>query len=145
MGFTHSVAPRPNSFDAGRGWRVAYSFATMGPMATLLDAEELIEAGTDTPEETGGTPRYHVVLLNDDYHTDAYVVEMLARLFLLPPSVGFRHAVEVDTTGRSIVLTCERDHAEFARDQIHGYGRDPRIPACQGSMSAVVERAGEGQ
>jgi ATP-dependent Clp protease adaptor protein ClpS len=63
-------------------------------------------------------------------------------LFVLPHEVAFQHAVEVDTTGRTIVITCERPEAEFARDQIHGYGADPRMPKSKGSMSAVLVPAG---
>jgi ATP-dependent Clp protease adaptor protein ClpS len=113
----------------------------MKSMASLLETIEEVETGHDP--DSSLEPNYHVVLLNDDHHTDAYVVEMLGRLFCIPPSQAFRHAVEVDTTGRTIVLTCERPQAEFARDQIHAYGPDPRLKFCQGSMSAVVEPAGE--
>src|ERR671939_1092071 len=81
---------------------------------------------------------FHVVLLDDDEHTYDYVIEMLQKLFLFSTDVAFRHAVEVDTTGRTIVITCERPEAEFARDQIHGYGADPRMPKSKGSMSAVL-------
>jgi ATP-dependent Clp protease adaptor protein ClpS len=85
---------------------------------------------------------FHVVLLDDDEHTYEYVIEMLQKLFLLPKDVAFQHAVEVDTTGRTIVITCERPEAEFARDQIHAYGADPRMPKSKGSMSAVLVPAG---
>ena len=85
---------------------------------------------------------YHVVLLDDDEHTYDYVIEMLQKLFLMPKDVAFQHAVEVDTTGRTIVITCELPQAEFARDQIHAYGADPRMPQSKGSMSAVLVPAG---
>ena len=84
---------------------------------------------------------YHAVLLNDEDHTYDYVIEMLGALFFMPPSVAFDHAVEVDTTGRTIVMTCERQQAEFARDQIHGYGADPRMERSLGPMSAMIEPA----
>ncbi len=86
-------------------------------------------------------PLFHVVLLDDDDHTYDYVIEMLQRLFLLSQFEAFRHAVEVDTTGRTIVITCELPQAEFARDQIHAFGPDPLLPRCKGSMSAVIEPA----
>lgn len=86
---------------------------------------------------------FHVVLLDDDEHTYDYVVEMLQKLFLLPVHVAFQHAIEVDTTGRTIVITCERPEAEFARDQIHAYGADPRMPKSKGSMSAVIVPVGD--
>ena len=85
------------------------------------------------------TPLYHVVLLDDDQHTYDYVIEMLSSLFFLPTEVAYNHAVEVDSTGRTIVITCELPHAEFARDQIHGYGADARMPKSKGPMRAVIQ------
>ncbi len=85
---------------------------------------------------------YHVVLLDDDDHSYEYVIEMLQRLFACSEAVAWDHAVEVDTTGRTIVMTCELAPAEFGRDQIHAYGADPRMRRSKGSMSAVVEPAG---
>ncbi len=84
-------------------------------------------------------PLYNVVLLDDDEHTYAYVVEMLIKLFACSESAAWNHAVEVDTTGRTVVMTCELEQAEFGRDQIHAYGADWRMPQSKGSMSAVVE------
>lgn len=91
-------------------------------------------------------PLYNVVLLDDDKHTYDYVVEMLTRLFLFSEAEAFARAVEVDTTGRTVVITCELAEAEFARDQIQAYGPDWRIPDCEGSMTAIIEpAAGEGE
>ena len=87
------------------------------------------------------SPLYHVVLLDDDEHTYDYVVEMLQKLFAFGESQAWNHAVEVDTTGRTIVMTCELAQAEFGRDQIHAFGADWRMPKSKGSMSAVVEPA----
>ena len=98
---------------------------------------------TDSSEQDELTPLFHVVLLNDDDHTYEYVIEMLATIFCVSPETAFQHAVEVDTTGRTIVMTCERDQAEFGRDQIHGYGADPRMPRSKGSMTAIIEPAGQ--
>jgi len=95
----------------------------------------------DTTRDEELSPPYNVVLLDDDEHTYDYVIEMLQKLFLISRTRAFEHAVEVDTTGRTIVLTCELPEAEFARDQIHAYGADWRMPNSKGSMSAVVEPA----
>jgi ATP-dependent Clp protease adaptor protein ClpS len=86
-------------------------------------------------------PLYNVVLLDDDDHTYDYVIEMLERLFLFSRSQAYRHAVEVDTTGRTVLMTCELAEAEFARDQIHAYGPDWRMPRSKGSMRAIIEPA----
>ena len=84
-------------------------------------------------------PLYNVVLLDDDEHTYDYVVEMLQKLFALSEPDAWNRAVEVDTTGRTVVMTCELPQAEFGRDQIHAYGADWRMEKSKGSMSAVVE------
>jgi len=84
-------------------------------------------------------PFYNVVLLDDAEHTYDYVVEMLEKLFALSASDAWNRAVEVDTTGRTIVITCELPAAEFGRDQIHAFGADWRMPKSKGSMSAIVE------
>jgi ATP-dependent Clp protease adaptor protein ClpS len=98
----------------------------------------LPETGTKRGEQR--SPLYHVILLDDNDHTYDYVVEMLCQLFFMAAEKAFEHAVEVDTRGRTIVITCERPEAEFARDQIHGYGRDPRMPRSKGSMTAILEQ-----
>ena len=87
------------------------------------------------------TPVWNVVLLDDDEHTYDYVIEMLCKLFFKSVEEAYRNAVEVDSTGRTIVMTCDQPAAEFARDQIHGYGADWRMPKCAGSMTAIIEPA----
>jgi ATP-dependent Clp protease adaptor protein ClpS len=96
---------------------------------------------TDVHEQERLIPLYHVVLLDDNDHTYDYVIEMLHRLFLFSEPEAFLHAQEVDTTGRTIVITCELPQAEFARDQIHSFGADWRMPSSKGSMSADIEPA----
>lgn len=97
--------------------------------------------------ETGETTEdqlerlYHVILLNDDDHTYDYVVEMLEKLFGFSEAKAFAHAVEVDTKGTTILITCELSKAELKRDQIHAYGPDWRLPQSKGSMAALVEPA----
>ncbi|MBL8174314.1 MAG: ATP-dependent Clp protease adaptor ClpS [Bryobacterales bacterium] len=90
------------------------------------------------------TPLYHLVLLDDDEHSYEYVIEMLMKLFCLSADQAYRHAVEVDASGRTIVLTAELPLVSFGRDQIHSYGADYRIPKCKGSMSAIIEPAAGG-
>ena len=84
---------------------------------------------------------YHVILLNDEDHSYDYVIEMLRKLFGLTESTAFSRAVEVDTKGTTVLITCELSKAEGKRDQIHAYGADPRLARSRGSMAAVVEPA----
>jgi len=95
----------------------------------------------ETTQEEELTPLFNVVLLDDDEHTYDYVIEMLQKLFLFSRTKAFQHAVEVDTAGRTVLLTCELPQAEFARDQIHAFGVDWRMPQSKGSMSAIIEPA----
>ena len=98
------------------------------------------EVQTAQPEPRTA-PLWHVVLLNDDDHTYAYVIEMLGKLFGHGQETAYRMAREVDTTGRVIVATLVFERAEFKQQQIHAYGPDPRITHCRGSMRAVLEPA----
>ena len=84
---------------------------------------------------------YRVVLLDDDDHTYDYVIEMLQKIFVFTLEEAYRHAEEVDSCGRTVLITCEKPHAEFARDQIVSYGADWRLDRSKGSMSAIVEPA----
>ena len=86
-------------------------------------------------------PLYHVILLNDEDHTYDYVIEMLVKIFGMTESKAYSHAVEVDTAGTTILLTCELGKAELKRDQIHAYGPDYRLPRSSGSMAAIIEPA----
>src|SRR5215470_18265690 len=91
---------------------------------------------TRPEEQTRRQPPYNVVLLDDDDHTYEYVITMLQQLFGYPREKGYQMAREVDTTGRVIVLTTTREHAELKRDQIHAFGPDPfSARQCAGSMS----------
>jgi ATP-dependent Clp protease adaptor protein ClpS len=96
----------------------------------------------ESTEQEQLVPLYRVVLLDDDEHTYDYVIEMLQKLFCMSATDAYQHAVEVDSTGRTPVITCELPAAEYARDQIHAYGADWRMEKSKGSMSAVIEPAG---
>lgn len=104
------------------------SKTTVSPETRAVEREQLV-------------PLYRVVLLDDNDHTYDYVIEMLQKLFIFTLDEAFRHAEEVDRSGRTVLITCELPQAEFARDQIQSYGPDWRLPRSKGSMSAMVEPA----
>tara|TARA_B100000212_G_scaffold337886_1_gene313523 strand:+ start:393 stop:731 length:339 start_codon:yes stop_codon:yes gene_type:complete len=97
--------------------------------------------GVDSEALSKRIPRYNVVLLDDNDHTYEYVVEMLTKIFCHSRTAAWRMAREVDSQGRSIVYTTNREQAEFKRSQIHDYGADWRLPRSKGAMSAIVEFA----
>ncbi len=99
---------------------------SVSPQSEVAEREELV-------------PQYRVVLLDDNDHTYDYVIEMLQRIFIFSFEQAYRHAEEVDRLGRTPLIACELSEAEFARDQIHAYGADWRLPRSKGSMSAIIE------
>ena len=108
-------------------------------MSATGTAERTGLPGTDSDTRPRKQPPYHVVLLDDDKHTYAYVVHMMQSLFGHCPQKGFQIARKVDTQGRAIVLTTTREHAELKRDQIHAFGPDDLIAGSRGSMRATLE------
>lgn len=107
-------------------------------MSDTLTLPELEEA---TDRRTRRQPPYHVVLINDDDHSYAYVILMLKELFGHPVEKGYQLADEVDKQGRAIVFTGAKEVAELKQEQIHAYGPDPTIKRCAGSMTAELEPA----
>ena len=101
-------------------------------------ARPLISPATETVELSDLVPLYSVVLIDDNDHTYDYVIEMLQKIFIFTAEQALRHAQEVDAMGRTVLITCELPQAEFARDQIHAFGKDPRMPKSKGSMSAIL-------
>jgi ATP-dependent Clp protease adaptor protein ClpS len=96
---------------------------------------------TRTRRKSKQLPPYNVILLDDNHHTYAYVIEMLRKLFGHPEERGNQLAKEVDASGRVIVMTTHKELAELKRDQIHAFGADWRLETSKGSMSAKIERA----
>jgi ATP-dependent Clp protease adaptor protein ClpS len=96
---------------------------------------------TEVVERVELVPLYRVVLLDDNDHTYDYVIEMLQKIFVFSLDQAYRHAEEVDRTGRTVLITCELGEAEFSRDQVQGYGPDWRLPRSKGSMVAIIEPA----
>lgn len=86
--------------------------------------------------------RYHLVLLDDDQHTYAYVIEMLAAVFGYGVEKAFALASVVDSTGRAILETAGLEVVTEHRQAVQSFGADRRIPTSKGSMSATIEEAG---
>lgn len=95
----------------------------------------------ETAERPALEPRYHLILLDDNDHTYAYVIELLGHVLGYGPEKSYALACVVDSEGRAIVETASHDQVTRHQRQIHAYGADPRMPASAGSMSAVVEPA----
>ncbi len=102
-------------------------------------AQTTISREPELIEQRDLTPLYRVVLIDDDDHSYDYVIEMLQKIFVFTVQEAFRHAVEVDMSGRTVLITCELKEAEYSRDQVQNYGPDWRLDRSKGSMTAVIE------
>lgn len=111
---------------------------TTGPGSAPAPVEAPREA--DAPD-SAIAPLYHLVLLDDDHHTYAYVIAMLGELFGYSQAKSYALASVVDAEGRAVVETADRERVTRDQGRIHAHGPDPRVPECKGSMSAIVEAA----
>ena len=111
-----------------------------GGAATLPDAQAApSRRRAPRPSKPKPLPVWQVVLLDDDEHTYAYVIEMLGKVFGHGVTTAAKMASEVDRTGRVIVFRAHRELVELKAQQITSYGADLRLEACSGSMRAVCE------
>ena len=84
---------------------------------------------------------WNVVLLDDDFHSYNYVVEMLGDIFGYEPIKAYGFAIEVDMKKRVVLWTGAKEKAEAFQEKIHDYGADPLMEVSFGSMSAILEPA----
>ncbi len=84
---------------------------------------------------------WNVVLLDDDFHSYDYVVEMLGDIFGYEPIKAYGFAIEVDMKKRVVVWTGAKEKAEAFQEKIHDYGPDRYMEISLGSMSAILEPA----
>lgn len=87
---------------------------------------------------------WNVVLTDSEDHTHAYVIEMMVRVFGHSLEASAMIAKTVDVQGRAVCCTTHRERAELKLEQVLGYGADPRVMSCAGSMSAHLEPADAG-
>lgn len=69
-------------------------------------------------------PPYHVVLLNDEHHTFAYVIDLLQRVFGHPADKAFKLTEQIHRQGKAAVWTGQKEVAEFKADRVRGFGPD---------------------
>ena len=102
----------------------------------MIDVEEQMESQTivtttkTAPAKSASKPRpkqqpqYTVIVLDDDLHTFAYVIEALIRVCGHSLMQATKLAEAIDSTGLAAVWSGSREVAELKRDQILGFGPD---------------------
>lgn len=117
----------------------------------LMSAEGAESAPAAAPTATAVAPTpvnrpkpmtpWHVILLDDDFHTYDYVIRMVRSVFGYTEERAYQLADEVNAKGRAVCMTTHKELAELKRDQLLSFGKDPLIAMCKGSMSATIEPA----
>lgn len=98
----------------------------------------------DERTETRRQPPYNVIIRNDEEHTFEYVIELLVKLFRHSLRTAEELTWKIHNTGRAIVFTTHKEHAELKRDQVLSYGPDPRMSISKGPLDCYIEPAAGG-
>lgn len=86
---------------------------------------ELLER---TRQETRKPELYKVVLLNDDYTTMDFVVEVLESIFNKPPAEAFRIMMAVHTQGKGLCGVYTHEVAETKVETVMERARENGFP-----------------
>ena len=71
---------------------------------------------------------FQVLLLNDDYTTMEFVVQVLETIFLMHPAEAFRVMMQVHQNGRGICGAYPLEIAETKVGLVHGLARERGFP-----------------
>ncbi len=80
--------------------------------------------------------RFKVVLLNDDYTTMEFVVQILEGVFQKSPAEAYRVMMQVHVNGRGVAGVYPWEVAETKVDTVHTLARSAGFP-----LKAVTEEA----
>jgi ATP-dependent Clp protease adaptor protein ClpS len=93
-----------------------------GKTTTVLEPE------TETREETRTSPRWKVILHNDDITTFEFVIELLISLFKKNHKEAVRLTHEVHNSGAAVVTVTTLEHGELYVEQVRSLARPRGFP-----------------
>src|SRR5579872_6566030 len=99
---------------------------------------------TEEVTETRRVPPYHVILLNDDHHSQEFVVEVLCKALGYTAERAYQMMITAHTSDRAVVYTGPQEVAELKADQIRTF-HEVREPGNRdlGPLGCEVEPAPE--
>jgi ATP-dependent Clp protease adaptor protein ClpS len=125
MGFNHWICSESRTVE---------KFSARGFMMNVAVAEETEVAPpkvrpkkgkkSNTDKRRKRQPPYVVIIENDDFHTFAYVIEVIQRVCGRNQEDAFLLTTQIHLSGRACVWTGTRELAELKCDQIRGFGPD---------------------
>ena len=81
-------------------------------------------------------PPYNVIIENDDYHSQTFVVAVLCKALGHSVERSYQLMLQAHTTGRAIVWTGPKEVAELKAEQIGTFREEP-----YGPLSCTIEPA----
>lgn len=85
-------------------------------------------------------PPYNVILLNDDFHSPQFVIEVLLKVFAYQIEKCAQLMLEAHETGRSIVWSGSKEVAELKQEQIRTFS-EKRDGQDLGPVGCEIEPA----
>lgn len=95
----------------------------------------------ETKQKTNLAKQWHVILLNDDYHTYEYVIELLMKIFRHDLDKAVDITRKIDREGQAVVDTTSKERAELKQEQVHSMGPDFRMKNSAGPITCIIEPA----
>ena len=89
-----------------------------------------------TRQETKKPELFKILLLNDDYTTMEFVIEILENVFNKAPAEAYRIMMHVHRNGRGLAGVYTYEVAETKADQVASLARDAGFP-----LRATLEEA----
>jgi ATP-dependent Clp protease adaptor protein ClpS len=91
---------------------------------------------TDVEDEVREPPLYKVVLLNDDFTPQDFVVALLERVFAMSAEQATVIMLQIHRQGSGVCGVYDREIAEIKMHQVHAIARRHEHP-----LKCVIERA----
>jgi len=82
----------------------------------------VIEKKTTASTNKSQSPKYNVILHNDDVNDVYYVMECLMMIVGLNEQTAHQVMMAAHTNGKAIAITCELEHAEHYKEQLNNKG-----------------------
>jgi ATP-dependent Clp protease adaptor protein ClpS len=102
-----------------------------------------VSTETETHEQTRTRriPPYHVILLNDDHHSQDFVVAVLMKVLGCAAENAFQMMMEAHNSGRCVIWTGTREVAELKAEQLQTFHETRDNGQELGPLGCVIEPA----
>lgn len=111
------------------------------------ESSESIFTDTNTDTEDKLTPRWQVILVNDEEHSYEFVIALIQEVFKKDFEEAFQLTKSVDMSGSAVITVCSKERAELYQQQVHAWGADPSMiltgRASTGPIQCSIEPIGE--